>query len=97
MATDITTAQLLAYRLADLKERGDLTPAQVSMAKRNNVAMARDVSRTAREMLGGNGITRDYSPMRHLANIETVYTYEGTHDIHSLIVGHELTGIAAFE
>ncbi|AUV83408.1 acyl-CoA dehydrogenase [Salinigranum rubrum] len=97
MATDITTAQLLAYRLAELKERGDLTPAQVSMAKRNNVAMARDASRTAREMLGGNGITRDYSPMRHLANIETVYTYEGTHDIHSLIVGHELTGIPAFE
>jgi alkylation response protein AidB-like acyl-CoA dehydrogenase len=59
--------------------------------------MARDVSRTAREMLGGNGITTDYSPMRHLSNVETVYTYEGTHDIHSLIVGHELTGIPAFE
>jgi glutaryl-CoA dehydrogenase len=97
MATEITTAQLLAHRLSELKERGDLTPQQVSMAKRNNVAMTRDVSRTAREMLGGNGITTDYSPMRHLANIETVYTYEGTHDIHSLIVGQELTGIPAFE
>jgi alkylation response protein AidB-like acyl-CoA dehydrogenase len=97
MATDVTTAQLLAYRLGELKERGDLTPQQVSMAKRNNVAMARDVARTAREMLGGNGITHDYPPMRHLANIETVYTYEGTHDIHSLVLGQDLTGIAAFE
>lgn len=96
MATQITTAQLLAYRLGELKERGDLRPQQVSMAKRNNVRMARDMSRLAREMLGGNGITLDYSPMRHLANMETVYTYEGTHDIHSLILGHDLTGIAAF-
>jgi alkylation response protein AidB-like acyl-CoA dehydrogenase len=97
MATEITTAQLLAHRLGELKERGDLRPQQVSMAKRNNVAMARDVARTAREMLGGNGITTDYSPMRHLANIETVYTYEGTHDIHSLVLGEDLTGIPAFE
>jgi len=97
MATQITTAQLLAQRLADLKERGDLRPEQVSMAKRNNVRMARDQSRIAREMLGGNGITADYSPMRHMANLETVYTYEGTHDIHSLILGHDLTGIPAFE
>ena len=97
MATEITTAQLLAHRLADLKERGALRPQQVSMAKRNNVRMARDQSRVAREMLGGNGITTDYPPMRHLANMETVYTYEGTHDIHSLIVGEDLTGIAAFE
>ena len=97
MATQITLGQLLAYRLAELKERNELTPQQVSMAKRNNVEMAREVSRTAREMLGGNGITTDYSPMRHLANIETVYTYEGTHDIHGLILGHELTGIPAFE
>jgi glutaryl-CoA dehydrogenase len=96
MATKITLGQLLVYRLADLKERGDLTPPQVSMAKRNNVEMAREVARTAREMLGGNGITTDYSPMRHLANIETVYTYEGTHDIHGLILGHDLTGISAF-
>jgi len=97
MATEITTAQLLAYRLADLKERGELRPQQVSMAKRNNVAMCREAARTAREMLGGNGITTDYPPMRHLANMETVYTYEGTHDIHTLILGEDLTGIAAFE
>ncbi|MFC7114332.1 acyl-CoA dehydrogenase family protein [Natronoarchaeum sp. GCM10025703] len=97
MATEITTAQLLAHRLADLKEQGTLRPQQVSMAKRNNVRMARDQSRVAREMLGGNGIMTDYPPMRHLANMETVYTYEGTHDIHSLIVGEDLTGIAAFE
>ena len=96
MATQITLAQLLAYRLADLKERGDLRAQQVSMAKRNNVRMARDQARVAREMLGGNGITTDYSPMRHMSNLETVYTYEGTHDIHSLILGEDLTGIAAF-
>ncbi|WP_020221524.1 acyl-CoA dehydrogenase family protein [Halarchaeum acidiphilum] len=97
MATRISLAELLAHRLAELKERGDLRPQQVSMAKRNNVRMARRVSRTAREMLGGNGITTDYSPMRHLANIETVYTYEGTHDIHSLVLGEDLTGIAAYK
>jgi alkylation response protein AidB-like acyl-CoA dehydrogenase len=97
MATQITTAQLLVYRLAELKERGDLRPQQVSMAKRNNVRMARDQARIAREMLGGNGITTDYSPMRHLANMETVYTYEGTHDIHTLILGQDLTNIPAFE
>ena len=97
MATQITLAQLLAYRLADLKEAGRLRPQQVSMAKRNNVRMARNQARVAREMLGGNGITTDYSPMRHLSNMETVYTYEGTHDVHSLILGHDLTGIAAFE
>ena len=97
MATQITTSQLLAHRLAELKERGDLRPQHVSMAKRNNVRMARDQSRVAREMLGGNGITTDYSPMRHMANMETVYTYEGTHDIHTLILGEDLTGIAAYE
>ena len=97
MATQISTAQLLAHRLAELKARGDLRPQQVSMAKRNNVRMAREVARTAREMLGGNGITTDYPPMRHAANMETVYTYEGTHDIHTLILGADLTGIEAFE
>jgi alkylation response protein AidB-like acyl-CoA dehydrogenase len=97
MATEITTSQLLAYRLAELKERGDLRPQHVSMAKRNNVRMARDQSRIAREILGGNGITADYSPMRHMANMETVYTYEGTHDIHTLILGEDLTGFAAYE
>ncbi|WP_246971122.1 acyl-CoA dehydrogenase family protein [Natribaculum luteum] len=97
MASQITLGQLLVHRLADLKERGDLRPQHVSLAKRNNVQMAREQARVAREMLGGNGITTDYSPMRHLANIETVYTYEGTHDIHTLILGQDLTGIAAFE
>ncbi|WP_435181094.1 acyl-CoA dehydrogenase family protein [Halorussus sp. AFM4] len=97
MATQITLAQLLAHRLAELKERGELRPQHVSMAKRNNVRMARDQSRVAREMLGGNGITADYSPMRHMANMETVYTYEGTHDIHTLILGEDLTGIAAYQ
>ena len=97
MATQITTAQLLAYRLADLKERGDLRPQHVSMAKRNNVRMAREQAPVAREMLGGNGIVADHSPMRHMANMETVYTYEGTHDIHTLILGQDLTGIPAFE
>jgi glutaryl-CoA dehydrogenase len=97
MATEITTAQLLSHRLADLKERGEMRPQQVSMAKFNNVSMAREQSKVAREMLGGNGIILDYSPMRHLANMETVYTYEGTHDIHSLILGQDLTGISAFE
>jgi glutaryl-CoA dehydrogenase len=97
MATQITLAQLLAYRLAELKERGEMRPQHVSMSKRNNVRMARDQSRVAREMLGGNGITTDYSPMRHMANLETVYTYEGTHDIHTLVLGHDLTGIPAYE
>ncbi|WP_247420242.1 acyl-CoA dehydrogenase family protein, partial [Halomarina salina] len=97
MATQITTSQLLAHRLAELKERGEMRPQHVSMAKRNNVRMARDQSRIAREMLGGNGITADYSPMRHMANLETVYTYEGTHDIHTLILGQDLTGFAAYE
>ncbi|MFB6112583.1 MAG: acyl-CoA dehydrogenase family protein [Halodesulfurarchaeum sp.] len=95
-ATQISLAELLVHRLAELKERGDLRPQQVSMAKRNNVQMARDGARIAREMLGGNGITVDYSPMRHLANMETVSTYEGTHDIHSLILGEDLTGFSAF-
>jgi glutaryl-CoA dehydrogenase len=97
MATQITTSQLLAYRLAELKEQGDLRPQQVSMAKRNNVRMARDQARIAREMLGGNGITADYSPMRHMQNFETVYTYEGTDDIHTLILGEDLTGIPAYQ
>lgn len=96
MATQITLAQLLAHRLATLKQRGELRPQQASMAKRYSVRMARDLAREAREMLGGNGITTDYSPMRHMANMETVYTYEGTHDIHTLILGEDLTGLSAF-
>ena len=97
MATQITLSQLLAYRLAALKEEGRMRPQHVSMAKRNNVRMARDQSRIAREILGGNGITTDYSPMRHMANLETVYTYEGTHDIHTLILGEDLTGFQAYQ
>jgi acyl-CoA dehydrogenase/glutaryl-CoA dehydrogenase len=97
MASEITLGQLMAHRLAELKERGEMRPQHVSMAKRNNVRMARDQSRIAREILGGNGITADYSPMRHMANLETVYTYEGTHDIHTLILGEDLTGIPAYE
>ncbi|ELZ50059.1 acyl-CoA dehydrogenase domain protein [Halorubrum distributum JCM 9100] len=97
MATQITLAQLLAHRLADLKEAGEMRPQHVSMAKRNNVRTARDQSRIAREMLGGNGITADYSPMRHMANMETVYTYEGTHDIHTLILGEDITGLQAYQ
>lgn len=97
MATQITLAQLLAHRLADLKEAGEMRPQHVSMAKRNNVRTARDQSRIARVMLGGNGITADYSPMRHMTNMETVYTYEGTHDIHTLIIGEDLTGIPAYQ
>lgn len=97
MATQITASQLLVHRLAELKERDELRPQHVSMAKRNNAKMARNQSRIAREMLGGNGITTDYSPMRHMANMETVYTYEGTHDIHTLILGQDLTGYAAFK
>jgi len=97
MASQCTTARLLVERLAELKEQGDLRPQQVSMAKRNNVRVARDQARVAREMLGANGITIDYPPMRHAANMETVYTYEGTDDIHTLILGEDLTGIAAYE
>jgi len=97
MATRVTKSQLMMHRIADLKESGDLRPQHVSMSKRNNVRAARRVARTAREMIGGNGVTADYSPMRHLTNIESVYTYEGTHDVHSLILGADITGEPAFE
>lgn len=97
MATQITLGQLLVHRLGELKEEHRLRPQHVSLAKRNNVRMARNQARVAREILGGNGITTDFSPMRHMINMETVYTYEGTHDIHSLILGEDLTGAAAFE
>ena len=70
---------------------------QVSMAKRNNCDMARDIAKMAREILGANGVTEDYSPIRHMANIESVYTYEGTHEMHTLILGQDVTGIAAFD
>ena len=97
MITRITEAQLLVYRLGRLKDEGTMTFQQVSMAKRNNCEMARNISRTSREILGANGITEDYSPIRHMANIESVYTYEGTHEMHSLILGQEVTGIPAYD
>ncbi len=97
MLEEITKAQWLTFRLAQLKERGGLTFDQVSMAKRNNVAMARNVARSAREILGANGIMEDYEIMRHMANLETVYTYEGSHEMHTLIIGEKITGLKAFE
>ncbi|MCZ6794595.1 MAG: acyl-CoA dehydrogenase family protein [Planctomycetota bacterium] len=96
MLAGITQAQLLAHRLGRLKEAGKVRPQQVSLAKRQNVAMALDVARTARDILAANGITYEYQCGRHLANLETVKTYEGTHDIHTLILGEDITGIGAF-
>jgi len=96
MLTEITKAQLLSLQLGRLKDAGTFTPQQVSLAKRNNVNMATDIAREARRLLGANGILAEYHSMRHMANLESVYTYEGTHDMHSLILGQEVTGIAAF-
>jgi glutaryl-CoA dehydrogenase len=96
MMTEITKAQLLALQLGRLKDQGKATPARVSMAKRNNVNVACECAREARRLLGGNGILIEYHSMRHMANLESVYTYEGTHDMHSLILGQEITGIAAY-
>jgi glutaryl-CoA dehydrogenase len=97
MVSEITKAQLLCLRLGRLKEAGKLRPQQVSLAKRNNVYWAREIARDARDILGANGITDEYQCGRHMLNLETVYTYEGTHDIHTLIVGQDVTGIGAFE
>jgi len=97
MITQITMAQLTVYQLGRLKDQNKMRFEQVSLAKRNNCKMARDVARTCREILGGNGIMEDYSPMRHMTNIETVFTYEGTHEMHSLILGQSVTGIAAYD
>jgi glutaryl-CoA dehydrogenase len=97
MLQEITKAQLLALQLGRLKDAGKAHFTQVSLAKRNNVAMARDIARSAREILGANGITDDYPVMRHMANLETVYTYEGTHEMHTLILGEKITGLSAFE
>ena len=97
MLTDITKAQLLCWRLGMLKNAGTATTAQISLAKRDNVDMALRVARTSRQLLGGMGITGDYPIMRHLMNLESVVTYEGTHDIHLLILGAEITGISAFK
>ena len=96
MLTEITKAQLLCLQLGRLKDAGTMTPQQVSLAKRNNVAMATDIAREARRLLGANGILAEYQAMRHLANLESVYTYEGTHDIHTLVLGQEITGLNAF-
>ena len=97
MITEITKAQLLAWRLGVMRENGTATSAQISMAKRNNVDMALKIARDARQMLGGMGISGEYSIMRHMMNLESVVTYEGTHDIHLLITGLDVTGLNAFK
>ena len=97
MLTQITMAQLTVYQLGRLKDQGKMRFDQVSLAKRNNCYVARNIARTCRGILGGNGIIEDYSPIRHMANIETVFTYEGTHEMHTLILGQAITGIAAFD
>ena len=94
--TEITKAQLLCFQLGNLKNAHKATPAQISMAKRNNVKMAIDIARESRQILGGMGIMGDFPMMRHAANLESVITYEGTHDIHLLITGMDITGINAF-
>lgn len=96
MLTEITKAQLLAWRLGTLKNDDRATPAQISMAKRNNVEMALNIARTARQICGGMGITGEYPMMRHMMNLESVITYEGTHEIHLLITGLDVTGLNAF-
>jgi glutaryl-CoA dehydrogenase len=96
MLTEITKAQLLCVQLGRLKDAGKMTPQQVSLAKRNNVSMATEVARETRRLLGANGILVEYQAMRHLANLESVYTYEGTHDVHTLILGQAVTGLDAF-
>lgn len=97
MITEITKAQLMAWRLGALANNGKATPAQISMAKRNNVHMALEIAREARQIHGGMGITNEYPIMRHMMNLETVLTYEGTHDIHLLITGLDVTGLNAFK
>jgi glutaryl-CoA dehydrogenase len=96
MARRITTAQLLALRLGRLKDAGKVHPTQISLAKWNNVRMALDIARDCRDMLGGAGISAEYVPVRHMMNLESVITYEGTESVHQLVVGKELTGVSAF-
>lgn len=96
MITEITKGQFLAYQMAKLKDAGKLKPHHISMGKRNNVWVARECAKLAREILGANGIVDDYPVIRHMLNIESVYTYEGTHDIHGLVIGEAVTGIAAY-
>jgi glutaryl-CoA dehydrogenase len=97
MLTEITKGQLVALHLGRCKDAGTFTPTMVSLAKRNNVNIATEVAREARRLLGGNGILAEYASMRHMANLESVYTYEGTHDVHSLILGQAITGLNAFK
>ena len=97
MLTEIVKAQLVSLHLGRLKDAGTFTPQQVSLAKRNNVNIATDIAREARRLLGANGILAEYASMRHMANLESVYTYEGTHDVHTLILGQALTGLNAFK
>jgi glutaryl-CoA dehydrogenase len=97
MLTEITKGQLLSLHLGRCKDLGTFTPTMVSLAKRNNVDIATDVAREARRLLGGNGILAEYASMRHMANLESVYTYEGTHDVHSLVLGQAITGFNAFK
>ena len=96
MITEITKAQLLAWRVGSLKNEGKATPQQISMAKRNNVEMALNIARESRQILGGMGITGEFSIMRHMMNLESVITYEGTHEVHLLITGMDVTGLNAF-
>ena len=96
MLTEITKAQLVCWRLGSLMDEGNVSSAQISLAKRNNVEIALKIAREARQIHGGMGITNDYPMMRHMMNLESVITYEGTHDIHLLILGHDITGISAF-
>lgn len=96
MLTDITSMQMLAWRLGKLKDDGRLHPSMVSLAKRNNVGKALEIARIARDMHGGNGISGEYRVIHHMVNLESVNTYEGTYDIHGLILGREITGIQAF-
>ena len=97
MITEITKAQLLTLRLGQLKNKKQATSAQISMAKRNNVEIAIKIARDARQILGGMGITGEYPVMRHIMNLESVVTYEGTHDVHLLITGLDITGLNAFK
>ena len=96
MLTAITQAQLLCVQLGRLKERGTVRPEQISLAKRNNCQIALEVAREARDILGANGITAEYPVMRHMCNLESVYTYEGTHNIHTLVLGEAVTGLSAY-
>jgi glutaryl-CoA dehydrogenase len=97
MLTEIVKGQLLTLHLGRLKDAGTMSPQQVSLAKRNNVSVATDIAREARRLLGANGILAEYASMRHMANLESVYTYEGTHDVHTLVLGQAITGLNAFQ